>query len=645
MTEDKFFHFTFGPVQGFVAQARRTRDFWAGSFLLSWLAGVAMAEVQRQGGEISFPVPPNDYLNWITSGKGSGEAPRQGAIPNRFKAYSAKVPVDFDGGLVAKCIREAWQALAEHVWQRDHLAEIAAEKTRAIWERQNAGFWDISWVVTDDDLDVSVMDQRKNWRTHYALDAEPGVKCMVMEGWQELSGSERPGAQVTRFWQDVRDGMESDFAEGEALCALAYVKRRFVRFFESFGATLSSGLAIKGWVLSPGMPSVSYMAAVHWLEQIVRDCSVEEIDSLLASARKVRPQQDEWNTHIACLKDAAGDWSADNPRRRLLSLDGNLLFRHVHENPAAYDLPVRETEELARTLARIKSNRPQGGAPLSPFYAILLMDGDSLGSHMADKSKQKSISTSLDAFTQAVPAVVERHNGFLIYAGGDDVLAILPLEDALQCAAAVRACYLQSFKASGIPTTISAAVNFAHVKMPLGKVLSDSHDLLDAVAKDGAGRDAVAVRVWKPSGMVLQWAQPWEIALASQDASRTTLEELTDTFRRTVEASDARFSSKFFFKIEQQFALLNPAAGQRTALLDESEATALLAVDFVSSADNARVVNLQSAKEFIKPLLEQCRTVTRDPGKSDKGQWSKSKALTADGAMLVRFLAEKGVEQ
>lgn len=34
MTDQTTFHFTLGPVQGFVAQARRTRDFWAGSFLL-----------------------------------------------------------------------------------------------------------------------------------------------------------------------------------------------------------------------------------------------------------------------------------------------------------------------------------------------------------------------------------------------------------------------------------------------------------------------------------------------------------------------------------------------------------------------------------------------------------------------------------
>ena len=53
----KIFHFTLGPVQGFVAQARRTRDLWAGSFLLSWLAGRAMESVLRQNdlNVIAFP--------------------------------------------------------------------------------------------------------------------------------------------------------------------------------------------------------------------------------------------------------------------------------------------------------------------------------------------------------------------------------------------------------------------------------------------------------------------------------------------------------------------------------------------------------------------------------------------------------------
>nr|WP_069470919.1 type III-B CRISPR-associated protein Cas10/Cmr2 [Candidatus Marithrix sp. Canyon 246] len=71
-------------MQGFVAQARRTRDFWAGSFLLPWLAGIAMNSVKNQNGEIIFPLPDEDYLKWI-KGKGEKSPPHQGNIPNRFK--------------------------------------------------------------------------------------------------------------------------------------------------------------------------------------------------------------------------------------------------------------------------------------------------------------------------------------------------------------------------------------------------------------------------------------------------------------------------------------------------------------------------------------------------------------------------------
>ncbi len=66
----QYFHFTIGPVQGFVSQARRTRDFWAGSFILSWLAGVAIKATEVQGAEVLFPEPDKNYLPWV-EGRGS----------------------------------------------------------------------------------------------------------------------------------------------------------------------------------------------------------------------------------------------------------------------------------------------------------------------------------------------------------------------------------------------------------------------------------------------------------------------------------------------------------------------------------------------------------------------------------------------
>jgi CRISPR-associated protein Cmr2 len=99
----------------------------------------------------------------------------------------------------------------------------------------------------------------------------------------------------------------------------------------------------------------------------------------------------------------------------------------------------------------------------SPFYAILLMDGDSLGKYMRFTKKQPKISDALKKFTDKVNDIVYQNNGFLIYAGGDDVLAILPLEDALSCAKDLRDEYLEAFKGSDINSSLSGAIEYAHI--------------------------------------------------------------------------------------------------------------------------------------------------------------------------------------
>lgn len=668
----QYFHFTLGPVQGFVAQARRTRDFWAGSFLLSWLSGVAMAAVRRQQGSIQFPVPPANYLEWI-EGQCEGRPPRQGGIPNRFKSMRAQVTAEFDGHRVAMAVREAWQALAEHVWQCDRLDGVArfGSGTRAIWERQHRDFWDLSWVLTQDEHDSSVLDQRKNWRSHGFQMAEGGVKCMMMDGWQELSGAHRPGQHEKEqmFWQALRasgiGGIQTDLAEREQLCALAYVKRRFARHFATFEATLpGSGLRLKGWKLSPSVPSVAYMAAVHWLEALLRQGQPQELRELLHHAQTVSAERNEWDTQIRCLSEAVPQWSSSQAERQLLALDGQLFFEHVQLQPAAYGYDPHSMKAWRNALSDFGHRHPGLGAP-SPFYAVLLMDGDSLGMHMSDPGKQTQISSALLNFTHgptpgqlgtvqgSVPEIVDRHNGFLIYAGGDDVLAILPLEDALACAAEVRQHYLRCFAHSGIETTISAAVEFAHVKTPLAQVLGDAHGLLDDVAKDGAGRDALAVQVWKTSGQVLQWAQPWKVALQDgRSDAPVVVQELAQRFDRPVRLDrtghEVRFSSKFFFKIAEHFAVLNPADGKNPPILTDAEAESLLAVDFWASADHREHLRLDDAVPLIRPLLAQCRPCQRRMENNRElpvERWHRSRRLEVDGALLVRFLATKGVDQ
>ena len=77
----KQFHFMLSPVQSFISQARRTRDFWAGSFLLSWLSAVAMQAVLKQNASNSvvFPLRDENFLNWLEGNK-TEEKPEHGTV-------------------------------------------------------------------------------------------------------------------------------------------------------------------------------------------------------------------------------------------------------------------------------------------------------------------------------------------------------------------------------------------------------------------------------------------------------------------------------------------------------------------------------------------------------------------------------------
>src|SRR5205823_14634780 len=85
-------HFTFSPVQSFVAQARRARDLWASSYLISYLAGVAMKAIGPS--RIVFPKVENDEMMRAIEGKWDRNKPdfqpfqRIGSLPNRFTAQT-----------------------------------------------------------------------------------------------------------------------------------------------------------------------------------------------------------------------------------------------------------------------------------------------------------------------------------------------------------------------------------------------------------------------------------------------------------------------------------------------------------------------------------------------------------------------------
>lgn len=513
-------HFTLGPVQGFVAEARRTRDLWAGSFLLSWICANAMKAVLDGGGKIIFPIVhdaervPTDQL--LKAVCGQGGAPRIGTIPNRFRA---EVPDGFDPAAVEQAARGAWENVADAVWRK--YVEGAASlgrNTRAIWDRQVHGFWELNWAMGKADQPY-LLDLRKNWRCFQPTE-EGGEPCSVASGLQEISGYVRAcgeGAQQDAFWKRLRSlgGIsEMELRPTERLSAIMLIKRLFLGIAN---ASMGFEPQTKSW------PSTAHVATLPFKRRVIAEnpAAARDYVRIVKDAHIREPFKERQNA-IPSLPVGR----LDNDTQDFAALDGDLLFPETFEPgnrryPAgAEDTTTREA--LAAGLKALLDAAAATGAKPSPFFAVLFMDGDSMGKLLsAPNSAPENVSTALARFADQVEGIVKKHDGFTIYAGGDDVLALLPVTDAIDAAIHLKDAYCAAFAAEGVAgATISGGIVFAHYGTPWIDVMHSAHDILEGKAKEEAGRNSLGIVVNKGGATNGEWVAGWDRVDALRELAR-----------------------------------------------------------------------------------------------------------------------------
>ncbi|HZU15019.1 MAG TPA: type III-B CRISPR-associated protein Cas10/Cmr2, partial [Candidatus Dormibacteraeota bacterium] len=129
----------------------------------------------------------------------------------------------------------------------------------------------------------------------------------------------------------------------------------------------------------------------------------------------------------------------------------------------------------------------------------------------------REFSRTLSRFAGRARQIVEQHLGSLVYAGGDDVLAFLPLPTALDCAADLRRAFAEVMTGSRLPDgtqpTLSVGIGVGHVMEGMGELLELGREA-EHIAKRGCGktdepRDALAVVVDLRSGGKRSWRARW----------------------------------------------------------------------------------------------------------------------------------------
>ena len=498
-----------GPVQGFVTQSRRTRDLWGSSYLLSFLSAHAMRGAQVAGGRFIQPVAEvveTDRLYRWVRGQREDESPRIGSVSNHF-ALEVDGNVQEVADESIRALDEAWMRVCRAVWERFvRHACSHGNATDGIWHRQIGGFWEVMWTAGASNTGGGLLGRRKHWRSHHPPE-EPGDKCTVMHDWQELSGHVRGESRTSRdlqdrFWKTVREGTgRLGLRDNERLCAVALVKRLFPEVARE----------ALGWrVDASHWPSTVYVGALPWI------CRVVQTEPELASEYAAAVKQSTTTGVLAERKPLFAGLEKENAGD-FARLDANYMRRESVANerlcPLNDDAVAGTRDKLDSLLQAIYDARDESRRKLGPppaFYALLLADGDRLGKLLGDLGGE-TVSRALAAFTTKVPQIVSDSQGVTIYAGGDDVLAMLPVPDALDCADKLADTYRAAFEDAGAPagTTLSAAVIFAHIRLPLNHVVGEAHRLLDDVAKDGNGRNSLVAAVLKPGGMQCQWTTTW----------------------------------------------------------------------------------------------------------------------------------------
>ena len=154
---------------------------------------------------------------------------------------------------------------------------------------------------------------------------------------------------------------------------------------------------------------------------------------------------------------------------------------------------------------------------------------------------------SEDIATLRLHELVDRHLGRMVYSGGDDVMAFLPLATALPCARAIE----RALRAElGNAVTASAGLAIAHRRMPLGRTLDNARQAEKQSKKRGKNR--LTIHVAKRSGAPVAVTLPWRIA------NIDTIAMLLDVLRRDERDRESRPLARVdvAYRLEQEFRSL-----------------------------------------------------------------------------------------
>ena len=512
-----------GPVQGFIASARRSRDLWSGSWLLSEMAKAAAKSLFEAGAQMVFPfvdettkdrLEPCDRMdnNFSVGNKiqVQVEAADDAAVRDLVEQAKAAAQSRFET-IARQALQDLNAALRVEIWQMqlDDYLEV-----QAAWARiTEKGYSDASQRA------ASALTARKATR-----DFTPAHAADAWDKRFMLPKSSLDGARETVLLEK---------ANGDA--DLSDVARR------KLGLNRSEQLDCAGIVKRLGGNSeqftpVTRVAADAWLQGLPEDelsnlCHAYEPFIELHLAPRVKGNQGIY---------------ADFP------FDGQLLYRNRLD--AALSDNKNSVDALRKLLDILNPIWHKYGEPCS-YWVMLLADGDRMG-ELLDRAKtieeHQAITEALSTFAESVPAKMRDFRAQCVYAGGDDVLGFVALDKAVGCADALRQAFSACLKkvsdvlkAEKAPT-LSVGLAICHISTPLGNVRRLAKHAEKVAKGDNypadQQRNGLGITLSVRSGSDSDWRVQW-----SDEAGLAAFEKWKKWYREKKISSRIAYDSRDIF--------------------------------------------------------------------------------------------------
>lgn len=526
-----------GPVQEFIASARRCQDLWYGSWLLSDLAG-AVAKALEAEPETDLIFPPS-----------LGQSRERDNVANKILV---EVPTSRVGALADAAKNAMDKRLEEHA--QAAFAKLMTHcdgsrgSNREVFYRDEAlrqvrGLMEMQWVATAVG-DKGYGDARK--RAEAALAARKNTRNW--SEWRGVAGVPKSSLDGVResvldeilFGRGLAPKRESAKVEPH-LPAHALRRRYYVKPAERLcGVGLLKRLGCDDAVENPERPafhSTSHMAAAPLLVRLAADDAAQAAwNAWLEALRAARVDLTKFRIRSGELSRAgfpasiAGDEASQSVPRVWpatgavqMGYDGYLLFPsrvaelvedYSTNSPEKHKETIQDLRRAQLTCLR-SLGCPASGPPA--YYAVLMADGDRMGKAIDGLSgiaQHKALGEALAGFAAHCRELVEGLGGSLVYSGGDDVLALLPLHTALRCATELQQEFAKQIQylcpratAETPHPTLSVGLAIAHHLVPMADALELARDA-EKAAK-GNGRNSLAVLCSKRSGGTLKWVAKW----------------------------------------------------------------------------------------------------------------------------------------